>query len=80
MFLFVIFLLLNKHVLVELLLKFFIRVVYAKLLKSIFRKDFKTKDVQQSYKIAVCLANLVCVAHRNSGVNFFNYPAKKVAI
>ena len=42
----VLFLFFSKHVLVELLLQFFVCVVDAQLLKSVFLENLKSKDVQ----------------------------------
>ena len=43
---FVFFLLHCEHVLIKLLLQLFIGVVYAKLLETVFFKDFKAKDIK----------------------------------
>ena len=58
-FLSVLFLFHSEHVLIELLLKFFIGIVNAKLLKAIFFKDFKSKDVKETDKFkTLCLLGI----------------------
>ena len=74
--------------LIELLLQFFISIVYTKLLKGVLVKHFKAKNVQEAdesqFGLVLAFLNsflrVIFVSDRDRRVYFLHYPAEDATI